>query len=289
MAIRSAGDIALAELEGRWHVQRFFKNASTTGDGQWIDWAYASGQPAFDARIGEALAFNPFVAAGNDAIWFPGMAPGNERRIVSITLTTIAGGTGQIACSAWLYDLLGVYPLIDGDSTDEQVLDNTLTLPRYTDGSTVVCAVVNHVAPQLAAADGVISYTDSAGIERVGQPIRLALTGQNKVASALAGGGAAASIGLSLPGGGVRQVNSIQFSTAPGGLYSLYMLRLLTPIANHDGNATADKIATERDMCSFNAWQMPRVYDGAHLGFFFMPSGSNRSVAMFGDVTFAWG
>lgn len=292
MPIRSAGDIAQAFEDGRWHLQRVFKNASTTGDGQWIDWAFASGQPAFDARIGTAGAFNPFVAQRNDAVWFPSIDPTHERRLQSVTLATVAGGTGQTQCSAWVYDLLGVYPLIDGDSTDEQAFDNSLPLPRYESGQGVVCALVNHVAPMLTAADGVISYTDAAGVDRTALPFRAALTGQNKVVSALAGGGGAgapANVGLALPGGGVRRVNSLQFSSAPGGLFALYMMRLLQPIANHDGNGTADKIATERCNVALNAWHLPRIFDGAHLGLLLMPSGGARTVSVFGDFTFIWG
>lgn len=290
MAIRSLSDVYSAFDAGRVHVQRFYKTASTTGDGQWIDWSYASGQPAYDARIGTALAFNPFVAARNDAIHFPGIGAGQERRILEVTLHTIAGGTNQATLSAQLYDLIGVYPLIDGDSTDEQILDNSNPLPRYADGSGIVAVLVNHVAPMLAAADGVMTYVDANGAPQ-SHAIRVALTGQNKVASAVAGGGgngAACSLGMSALGGGVRQINSIQFSAAPGGLFAIYLIRPLMKIHNNDGLLTAEKTPTEKSFANAGL-NMPRVYDGAHLGFFVMPNGGGRSVSMFGDVTFIWG
>jgi hypothetical protein len=60
-------------------------------------------------------------------------------------------------------------------------------------------------------------------------------------------------------------------------------------LTNNDGNLVAEKIWTEKCSCAHNAWQMPRVYDGAHLGFFFMPNGGARTVSIFGDMTFIWG
>ena len=290
MTIRNLGDVYSAVDAGRIHIQRFYKTASTTGDGQWIDWAYASGQPAYDARIGTALAFNPFVASRNDAIYFPGIDSAHERRILEITLHTIAGGASQATLSAQVYDLLGVYPLIDGDSTDEQLLDNALTLPRYADGAGVVAVLVNHVAPMLAAANGVMTYVDAAGVDRTSS-IRVALTGQNKAASAIAGGGgagAACPLGMGTVGGGVRRINSIQFAAAPGGLFAVYLLKPLMTIHNNDGLLTAEKTPTEKAFTA-SGLRMPRVYDGAHLGFFIMPNGGGRSVSMFGDITFIWG
>lgn len=46
-------------------------------------------------------------------------------------MATIASGASQLTTDGILYDLLGVYPLIDGDSTDEQVMTNDSPLPRY--------------------------------------------------------------------------------------------------------------------------------------------------------------
>jgi len=67
------------------------------------------------------------------------------------------------------------------------------------------------------------------------------------------------------------------------------MIKPLTTTANHDGNLTTDKIATEKFLALQNAWNLPRIYDGAWLGMFMMPNGGSRSVAsMYGYFEFIW-
>jgi hypothetical protein len=106
--LRTVKDIVDAVDAGRVHSQRFFKNAGTTGDGQWHDWSFASGQPAYDARIGDALTFNPAVATGNDAIWFPAKGADQERAILAIDLVSTPGVGGQTNCEFMLCDMLGL-------------------------------------------------------------------------------------------------------------------------------------------------------------------------------------
>lgn len=289
MPITCLRDINESYNEGRVHTQRFFKNASTTGDLQWIDWAFASGQPAYDARIGTAGQFNPIVAAKNDAIFFPPIESGQHRHIVGLNVRTLAGGTSQAVCSMILYDLLGVYPLIDGDSTDEQIMDNSSPLPRYASGEGVLAVMVNHVSPMISAANGSMNYTDDAGASKT-TAIRVALTGQNKVVTANAATGGLGGFGIPLESGskGIRSVDSVTFTGAPGGLFAIYMVKPIVTILNNDGLLTNLKVFTEKCLCSHNGWNMPRIYDGAHLGFFMMPNGGKRSISVFGDATFVW-
>lgn len=291
MPIRSIRDVVEAEAAGRVHSQRFFKNAGTTGDGEWQDWSFASGQPAYDARIGAALAFNPFVAARNDAIYYPPVAAGLERRITGVDVVTTPGGTGQTNVEFALYDLLGVYPLIDGDSTDLQEMDNTLSLPRYASGAGVFPVLVNHVAPVLSAADITVQYVNSDGVTHT---VTWAATanGQNKVCYTTATGGTAGPLYCALTSGdrGVRAINNVQFATAPGGLWAIYLCRPLATFANRGGQLAVTVTATaERSFALQNGFNMPLVPDGAWLGFFYMPNGSGRTVAMHGQMHFAWG
>ena len=104
------------------------------------------------------MVFTPCVAQKNDAIYFPGIQHGQHRHLTSATFWSNQGtynGAGSIV----IFDLLGYYPLIDGDSTDLQEADNTLTLPRYTDGEGVGLVIVNHVAPAVQGGVATIAYT----------------------------------------------------------------------------------------------------------------------------------
>jgi hypothetical protein len=289
--IRSPRDIADAFSNGRAHTQRFLKNAGAAGDGQWQDWAYASGQPAYDARIGDALTFTPQVASRNDAIWFPEIAAGQSRHLIGLRMYVTASGTGQLTVDSQMYDLLGVYPLIDGDNTDPQAMDNTAPLPRYADGVGVRAILVNHIAPGLVAgAPAVIDYTDSDGVART-MTVYSTTVGVGKAAFSLQSTGA--SIGsLFLPddGPGVARIDGLTFTSAPGGLWAIYLVRPIERIEWRGGLAgVTQTVMTEKCLCSQSSFNLPRIYDGAHLGFFYMPNGSARTVAMFGSASFIWG
>lgn len=292
MAIESLKDIAEAVSAGKFHSQRFLKNAGLAGDGQWQDWAYASGQPAYDSRIGDALTFTAITAERNDAIFFPSIAAGETRHLLGMRLYLTAGGTGQLNASYEMYDLLGVYPLIDGDNTDPQPMDNTASLPRYTDGVGVRAVLVNHVSPGVVAGClATIDYTDSDDTAR-SVSVYTTLDGLGKASWTPASAGTSAMGNLYLPtdGNGVKTVTNVTFTTAPGGLWCIYLVR---PIARIDWQgglaAVTNTVFSEKCLCVQESFNLPRIYDGAHLGFFYMPNGSSRTVACFGTAAFIWG
>jgi hypothetical protein len=288
--IATLRDVIAAFDEGRTHQQRFVKSASAAGDLRWTDWSYASGQPAYDARVGDAGAFTPLVAAGNDAIYFPPIPAGQQRLLVDIELCPLANGNNQVSLNFVVYDLLGYYPLIDGDSTDLQLFDNTLTLPRYTDGRGLQAVLVNHIAPTLSNGGGTLVYVDDAGAEQsVTFSTAVVANGQVMSAASLGGDGSA----LSLPTKGIQRAVSLQYSTAPGGLACLYIIRPLTSVvAVRDAYeaALSTKVLINSHLPIANGFHMPQVLDGAHLGFFFCVNGGSRTTAVtLGTMTFAWG
>lgn len=297
MAIRSLSDVLRAYEEGRTHVQRFYKGSNvTTGDSRWQDWALAPGQPAYDARVGTPASFNPLVAQRNDAVWFPDVEPGHTRHLTGVTLRCLANGTGQARVNGVVYDLVGVYPLLDGDSTDVQALSNDLPLPRYSDGVGVFPVLVNQVAPSIAAAAVEFTYLDHAGVERSSVGGCLLAGGAGFVTSApvsSASGGASGALSLPLVAGsrGARAMTSIRFVTPPGGLFAVYMYKPLLHVTNQDGlGSQTETIASERQVLPSHGWHAPRVYDGAYLGMFLMTVGSGRPlISLFGNMEFVWG
>lgn len=287
MAINSLAALNAAYNEGRWHMQRVHKNAGTSHSVQWSDTTFASGQPAYDAHVGVPLAFSPCVAQKNDAVWFPGVSSNQQRYLHTATLWTSQStysGPGSVV----LFDLLGYYPLIDGNSTDEQYFDNTLTLPRYADGEGVLLVMVNHVAPAIVAGIASLEYVDSSGATRT-HTVGVPLNGQNMVCSSTNSTASTHTgpIGMSLANGtrGVRAVNRITYSVAPGGLHALYMIKVLGTMLCGDNLLT-----TEKDFFIHNGFAMPRIYDGAWLGWFDMIGvGTARTTSWHGNFTFVWG
>ena len=289
--IQSAKDVNDAFSAGRVHTQRFLKNAGSTGDNQWQDWAYASGQPPYDARIGDALSFTPQVATGNDAIYFPSIPAGMSRHLTGLRLYTTASGVGQLNVECEMYDLLGVYPLIDGDSTDLQTMDNTQTLPRYTDGIGVQAILVNHIAPAVTAGcSATINYVDSDDVSR-STTVYTSTFGAGKSAWSLQSTGASTgALYLPLPGKGIKSVTGLKFATAPGGLWAIYLVRPIQRVDWRGGLAAVTQtVYTEKCFCLQDSFNLPQIYDGAHLGFFYIPNGSSRTVSLFGAASFIWG
>lgn len=287
--IRSVKDIVDAIDAGRVHVQRFVKNSGGGTDSVWHDWSFASGQPAYDARIGNATAFKPMVAVGNDAIYFP-PAPGMDRRLLEIEVGALPNGASQLNVEFHLYDIVGVYPLIDGDSTDIQAMDNTLGYPRYSDGAGVFPVLVNHVAPSLVAADMVVEYTSSDGAART-QTWNATAFGVNRICYTTVSGGTAGPIYCRLESAdrGVRSINSVQFSAAPGGLWAIYMCKPLGNFASRNLVGSQTSVIANKSFMTQNAAILPAVKDGAWLGMFFMSRGGARAISMHGNATFVWG
>lgn len=294
MALRSMRDIALAFAEGRTHLQFGYKNSGVTGDNFFQDWAYVGGLPGINPRIGTALTWTPQVAEKNQAIYFPPAGPGEDIIITEWGMRTNSSSTNQTATYCMLFDLLGYYPLIDGDSTDEQELTGS-GLPRYADGVGVQMALVNHLVPQAAAAVTKLTYTDCENTEQTVQ-FSTQNNGQNKVCSAplTSAGGISSGISLTIPTAGacrgVKAANRIQFATAPSGLFCLYFFRPLAYLPTiSPGIIDNPRPWAITDFGFKNGLNFPRIYNGAHLSFFHQPISAGRSSSCAYYLNFARG
>jgi hypothetical protein len=282
--LRTLSDFNSAFEQGRWHTQRFIKNAGISLGGRWIDWTFASGQPLYDAKTGTAGNFTPLNASKNDALWFPGIAAGMERRLTGFTLRS--GSTGGVG-SAIIFDLLGYYPLIDGDSPDQQFFDNTATLPRYADGKGVIPVLVSSVAPAVQDGIGTMTYIGSDDVERTSPAFRFQNTALNGVVSTIGANAAAGEGALGMPMEGVqgcKAITSLTYTQPPGGLAAIYLIHVLGTIP-FNGNQS---LATQKDFLLHNGLQAPRIYDGAYINLFYR-YGGGATADFFGEATFAWG
>ncbi len=292
--IRSVKDVVDAFSDGRFHTQRAIKTgASQAGDGQWQDWSFTAGQPGFDARVGTAGRFNPFTAARNDAVYFPPIPTEMERKLGGISVFPNSSGIDRVAVNFQLYDLLGVYPLIDGDSPETQEFDNSSPLPRYSDGSGVYAVLVNHVSPTIATGSGTMVYTSCDGSEKT-VTFGIRNTGVNKACGS-ANSSAATDAGLYLPMAsgcrGIRSVKSVTLSGTSSGLFSLYLVKPVETFQNFSGITGVNVMTfSEKCNCTANAYKLPKIEDGAWLGMFYMPVGGTRTISsLMAEFTFIWG
>jgi len=279
--IRSLADVNQAFAEGRYHLQRIVKGVSGSFAMDWLDWSFASGQPAYDARIGSPCQFTPVIAQRNDSVFFPQPLPGDQHRyLAEINLRPLHSAYHGPE-SVIIYDLLGYYPLIDGDSSEPQEMSPTV-LPRYADGDGVQAVIMNTIAPATAASRFDLTYIDADGTERTASNLNLIVRYMNS--STGYGPESASAIGclwLPLYRKGVRAIKRLTHVTVPGGMHVIYLVKPLATMTLGDFALSGEKSLLPN---------MPRISDGACLGWFSRNcSSSARTVGWFGHFTFVWG
>ena len=283
MAIRSLSDVNAAYESGRFHSQRYFKNAATNNS-SWTDQSFSSGQPGYDARVGTANTFTPVIATGNDAVWFPQIAAGQDRHLESFELRFTRGASSGL--SAILFDLVGYYPLIDGDSTDTMILDNTATLPRYQDGVGVIPVFISYIAPSVQNGRATMTYIGTDDVERsvTFNVFNSASTGGVVVSGANISGTSGSECNINIPtlgSAGVKQITSITYITPPSGLHCIYLIKPLASVAGMQSYLAVNKSL-------FPA--MPKIPDGAALNLFTRQAGgTSAGSTVFGNFNFIWG
>ena len=133
---RNARFLSDAQDAGKYTYASFRKAPTqTTGAGVWFDLSMSPGNPAPNYYIGSPNVFVPMKQSTDGGLRHGGMvnAMGSKkhlRKIMSLTTVTTP-------VSGKLLDYLGFYGFVDESVTDEQPMDNTVGLTRYTDGAGV--------------------------------------------------------------------------------------------------------------------------------------------------------
>lgn len=180
-------------------------------------------------------------------------------------------GTG-VPGVAMLCDILLAYPLINGNTAAAQTLTTTNVLTRYTDGAGVRPFLVATTA--LGATTPVattITYTNQAGAGSKTPP--LAINSNSPASSAIAtivhSGVSVNNYGPFIPlasgDTGVRSVEAI--TMAASGSTSTMALVLAKPLFSMPISTLG--VLAERDLLN-QFPSMPRIYDGAYLGWLFL-------------------
>jgi len=191
-----------------------------------------------------------------------------------------------------LVDLLGWYRVTTMTTTTARATDNTVTLPRYTDGAGVQAFFVNTNATALGAGTPNLSlgYTNSAGTAGRATPATLPV-GKTAAANGLIlySGTGAGKYGPFVPlaagDSGIRSVETIQNSTSyVSGEYAVCLCKPLLTLP-----MTTIGVAAERDLMN-QIPSLPQIQDGACLSWL-LYSGAATPVnsAFYGHLDFAWG
>lgn len=230
MSFANASAWAAAPDAGRYQITTFRKavaSAATVAN-DFIDYTYFSGNPPANF-----YASSPSVAAVVEAKMGINV-PVRDQFIKSLTVMSAASsatGTTNQNQRLLLADYLLYYPFIDTDAIgEEQVMDNTVTLPRYTTGTRVQMMAVGQSASSTVGTF-TVNYTNQDGVA--------GRTSQTTYTKVISGGGTLVSssnsavtgshpfIGLQAGDSGVRSVESVTFSGAGGGLMAIVLVQPL--------------------------------------------------------------
>jgi len=197
-------------------------------------------------------------------------------------------GTGSFVGPIMLMDYLLYYPFVDCDDLSTQTLTNTVTLPRYESGDGVLVMAVC-VSAGVGSGQFTFEYVNSRGETKTSPLIYCSNTApllSNIVCTA------AISAVSSTPGifcrladgdTGVRQINSITFASAQGGLIALVLVKpLVSAVIREAGTANETKYIQQ-------AAPLVRVLDGAFLGICgYFPTGLVANFTLSGAMDFIW-
>jgi len=295
--LKTIGEVVDAELSGKVRNYIWRKTPSqTTTIGIWFDLSMSPGMPTPKYWFDAAPLIAKQITQSSDGGFYhgPNVSP-SEKFLRSITTQAQATSTTQATpANAILLDYLLYYPSIDDGTLDEQVMDNTVTLPRYTDGK------------------GVQMMAITTGVRTGGQTFQVKYTNQDGVTGKLSGictQNAAAFIGsvtnsdraiqnsanwmipLAAGDSGVRAVESVtMISGTDVGLFTIILVKPLAQTCFREGGiSTAGTIATpyEKDFL-IPTTDIIRIYDNAFLNFVVLPQASLATTVLRGDLKVIW-
>ena len=255
-------------------------NGATSAAGRWHSLFQSNGIPSagvYSGTAGVATVLNSSSAGAlplGDATVTP-----DTRHILNIqavTPSTVVTPASLILCDFLLY-----YPacVITGAAT---ALNNTATLPRYTDGIGVECIVECQTANGATQPALTLNYKDQGDADQNG----LVMT--SPVASSPIGSLYQYNGGPFLPKAagdtGIKRINSYTLATGTTGTVAFVLVKPLAEIP-----LLAANTASERDYLS-QLPSLPKIEDDACLGFVMLIGGAMTTLqTVMGKVEMGWG
>lgn len=247
----------------------------------WVDLSMAAGNPPPNY-----YASSPLAAATFDG--FRGIFHGSDKTpsqkyLARMSLQTPTAG---LVGAYMLLDYLLYYPFVDGDESDVQVMDNTVALPRYTDGAGVQVMFVC-VAPSVGGGQFTFDYVNQDGVTKT-SPVHFYTTTAAGITSLLTSQPASnAALGpfLRLANGdtGVRSIVSLSNTALNGGLGTLVLVKPLVELAVREINTPDEfSFADQRS-------PGPQILDGAYLNLIVNCAATVAAGTLTGFGQFVWG
>lgn len=281
--LASVDDFETAYEEGRYFSSTFRKipTQSVSGVGQWADLSMAGGNP-----VPQYYAATPFEAKTLSSM--RGIYHGvdqEEKRLTRFGLCSPTVGFGT-AGRFKLLDYLLYYPYVDGDDPSPQPLDNTTAaLTRYEDGAGVQVMAVA-LTPTAGGGTFTFDYINQDGVAKTSQVNTCGSSSNitNLMACYPATSGSGGPF-LRLASGdsGIREITSVTFSTAAGGLFAFVLVQPLLDLGLYEINTI-----NEINPLSEKGGYCPEILPGAYLNLIASPLATILGAILYGYAEYAW-
>jgi hypothetical protein len=267
---------------GQSHSSTFRKTTSVaTTAGVWFDGSTMSGHPVTNFYASTPLK-------GEYLLSREGMQVGSNVAPAQKFLKQVTAMCSVAPINLLFHDTLLYYPFVDGDSTDEQLFDNTNPLTRNTNGVGVMAFVVAQGA-YTGGAEFFIKYTNQNGVS--GRLSKLCRSNVSTTAGTIISSGASAGamsnawfIPLADGDTGIRSVDSFTFLTANGGIFAVVLVKEIGTLSIREANVPAEK-----DFLLDTGLSMPLVLDQTYLSYLVLPNASIAGAAIYGNIQLVWG
>lgn len=285
MPFNTVAQVADAVEQGRSHTQHFIRTSFSGAFGVsnvFGDASVGTGLPTYNAYLGNALEATQMIGSRNRSIYV-GPDIGTERYLLSLSLT-MAGSLGYFPTTYFL-DYLLSYAYVDLDSTDEQLLDNPVTLPRYASGEGVRMIALMQTPGASAATTMTVKYTNSDGVPRtvVMGARSSGGIGVNIAAQSTAANATGPFAPMADGDKGMRSIQSVQLDAGIGGFAVIVLVKPLTILSANELSSTVEKNFLREHA------NLPRIYDGAFLNYLFNLAVNTGSLApVIGQAQFIW-
>ena len=285
---KSVRSLVQSEVDnGQSHYSTWRKSPTqATGSGVWFDLALSPGNPAPFYYASSPLVAFPMSRSSNGGLNHgPSVSPSKKvlRKVLAMT------GTGTaLPMNVKVLDYLMYYPFID-ESLDgeEQVMDNTATLPRYADGNGVqIMAVVVAGHATGLTQTFTVNYTNQDGVAgRTTTAVRLnnQFVNGTIITTALATDDCAGPF-LPLQSGdtGVRSIEGLTMLGSDVGLMTLVLVKPIAQMSLRGADAPVE-VDYFKDFSG-----LPVIEDDAYLNFICCPVGTLAATALHGEIQTAW-
>lgn len=242
-----------------------------------------AGTPIYNAYVGAQYEATPLVGTKNQGI-NTGPAPqaGKAKYLAQMAMASTQGTNGP-PYTVQVCDYLLFYPLVDGDSTDQQDLVNDATLPRYADGVGVQAMLVCST-PTAANGTVLVNVTTADNVD-VTLSVTVYTAGATGQIFNSAGSTTATASNPFIPLAahrGIKRVNWVTNTSGLGGFYNVVLVKPITSMVVREVNTMTEHCLISEKL------SLPRIYDGAYINFLIGALNTGNPAVLRGQFDFIW-